>query len=66
MVGASQEEGGEEEDAESVDSDTPVVTKEGTYQVIGTMMNPQAPKPDWVKYVLDVSSSSFFNSIFMI
>ncbi|XP_063713342.1 adenylate kinase 7-like isoform X2 [Symsagittifera roscoffensis] len=53
VVGASQEEGGEEEDAESVDSDTPVVTKEGTYQVIGTMMNPQAPKPDWVKYVLD-------------
>ena len=55
VVGASQEEGGDEEDAESVDSDAPVVVKEGTYQIIGTMSDPQAPKPEWVKYVLDVS-----------
>ncbi|XP_075265213.1 adenylate kinase 7-like isoform X4 [Convolutriloba macropyga] len=55
VVGASQEEGGDEEDAESVDSDAPVVVKEGTYQIIGTMSDPQAPKPEWVKYVLDSS-----------
>ncbi len=55
VVGASLEEVGDEDDGESVDSDAPVVAKEGTYQIIGTMSNPELPKPDWVKYVIDVS-----------
>ena len=59
MVGASQDEGADEDDAESVDSDAPIKIKEGTYQIIGTMSKPDLPKPDWVKYLLDVRLGSF-------
>ncbi len=57
MVGASLEEiEEEEEDAESVASGEagPVVVKEGCYEVIGTVKNRGAPKPEFVKEVIDV------------
>ena len=56
VVGASLEEGEEEEgDNESVISEIISPQKEGCYEIIGTLKNRNAPKPDFVKEIIDVS-----------
>ena len=32
-----------------------MVTKEGTYEVVGTLKKEDAEKPDWVKEIFNVS-----------
>ena len=55
-MGASLEEiEEEEEDAESVASGVPTPTKEGCYEIIGTLKDKANPKPDFVKEIIDVS-----------
>ncbi|XP_013392761.1 adenylate kinase 7 [Lingula anatina] len=53
VVGASLEEmEEEEEDARSVDSATLARPKEGCYEIIGTLKNKEAKKPDFVKEII--------------
>ncbi|XP_041353358.1 adenylate kinase 7-like [Gigantopelta aegis] len=52
VVGASLEEAEEEDDARSTSSSVIPVPKEGCYEIIGTLKNREAKKPDWVKEVI--------------
>ena len=56
IVGASLEEiEEEEEDSASVKSDVVGPPKEGTYHIIGSLKNPNKPKPAWVQEIVSVS-----------
>ncbi|XP_071962489.1 adenylate kinase 7-like [Antedon mediterranea] len=52
VINASLEELEEEEDTESVKSDT-LVTKEGTYEIVGTLKNQDGEKPEWVTEIFN-------------
>ncbi|XP_022083224.1 adenylate kinase 7-like [Acanthaster planci] len=53
VVGASLEEiEEEEEDSASVKSDVVGPPKEGTYHIIGSLKNPNKPKPAWVQEIV--------------
>ncbi|XP_033099356.1 adenylate kinase 7-like, partial [Anneissia japonica] len=52
IVNASIEEIEEEEDVESVKSDG-MNTKEGTYEIVGTLKKQDGDKPDWVTEIFN-------------
>ena len=55
-MGASLEEAEEEDDdAASVDSGAIEQQKEGCFQVIGTLKDPKAKKPEFVKEIIEVN-----------
>lgn len=54
MVGASLEEPEEEDDARSTTSSIIASPKEGCYEVVGTVKDRDAPKPDFMKEVIKV------------
>ena len=56
MVGASLEEGEDEEDNASVTSSVLDTPKEGCYEVVGTLKDREKPKPEFVKELILVSS----------
>ncbi|XP_074647604.1 adenylate kinase 7-like [Tubulanus polymorphus] len=57
VVGVSAEEGEEEEeDAKSIDSGIIPPPKEGCYEIIATLKNKDAPKPDFVKEIINYQS----------
>ena len=53
-MGASLEEIEEEEDAKSTTSSIILGPKEGCYEVVGTVKDRDAPKPDFVKELVKV------------
>ena len=62
VVGSSAEEvDDEEEDNESVESGAPAVLKEGCYQIMGTVKDKTTRKPDFVKEIFEVISSTIFS-----
>ncbi|XP_061172744.1 adenylate kinase 7-like [Saccostrea echinata] len=52
VVGASLEEPEEEDDARSTTSSIIAAPKEGCYEVVGTVKDREAPKPDFMKEVI--------------
>ncbi|OWF43656.1 adenylate kinase 7-like [Mizuhopecten yessoensis] len=52
VVGSSLEEPEEEDDAMSTTSSIPLINKEGCYEVVGTLKDREAPKPDYVKEII--------------
>lgn len=54
VVGASLEEPEEEDDARSTTSSIIASPKEGCYEVVGTVKDRDAPKPDFMKEVIKV------------
>lgn len=60
-VGASLEDiEEEEEDAESIDSGILPPSKEGCYEIIGTLKDKANPKPEFVKEIIKVCINSTF------
>lgn len=59
VVGASLDDV-EEEEEEAEETEEQVLTgpKAGCYQIVGTLKNPDAKKPDWVKEVFKVHTIS--------
>jgi hypothetical protein len=55
VVGASLEEPEEEDDARSTTSSIIAAPKEGCYEVVGTVKDREAPKPDFMKEVIKVT-----------
>ncbi|XP_067680599.1 adenylate kinase 7-like [Haliotis asinina] len=52
VVGSSLEEQEEEDDARSTDSSIIPTTKEGCYEIVGTLKDRATPKPDFVKELI--------------
>ena len=52
MVGASLEEAEDEEDDRSVSSSIMEKTREGCYEIVGTVKDREKPKPDFAKELI--------------
>lgn len=61
MVGASLDDVEEEEEEAEETQDQPITgPKPGCYQIVGTLKNPEAKKPDFVKEIFQVLYTCIF------